>query len=251
MIRQLVASEEPAWLSGLTSDTIATGPLPLRDILRNSLYYPACGLDGDPVKYLAGLVRSFVYVDYGCDEDEFEAELREPGFRGYSVLAKRAVSESELLPRGWKPAPRHPRDVMPPGWDGPKGRPFCKWVVLEQRHGDFKGEGSRISLLYWHHDGVEAFRALYMARHLVPRAIAIIQSGEGFGGNYTDFRDPDGILARDILDNPAGQPELLLYGGFGSRKPYREPCWPPFKKHVGFLEKAGGGSIGVWRNLGG
>jgi hypothetical protein len=78
-------------------------------------------------------------------------------------------------------------------------------------------------------------------------AIAIIQPGHGFGGNYTDFTDPERILARSVFGNPAGAPQLLLYGGWFERKLYREPCWPGYRELICFLDISGGGSIGVWR----
>lgn len=249
MAKQLTAMSEPVWLSRLTADSIVNGSFPVRDILRNSLYYPASGFDGDPIKYLGGLFRSFVYVDYGLEQEEFDQALHDRGFRGYRVLAKRAVAASELFPRGWTSEPRDSRDTMPPGWDGPKGKPFCTWVVFEHSHDDLSECGERFSLLYWHHDGVEAFQALYVARRLAPKAIAIIQPGYGFGGNWTDFTNPENVLARHVLGNPVGQPKFLLFGGFGRRGFYREPCWPGYQENLFFFQKAGGGSIGVWRQL--
>lgn len=49
----------PEWLMKASADD----ELPLRAILRRSLFYPACGYDGRPVQYFAGAVHSFVYVD--------------------------------------------------------------------------------------------------------------------------------------------------------------------------------------------
>ena len=52
----------PTWLDSLTSTTMEREPLPLVDILRESLYYPASGIDGTPIKYFAGHFLSFIFV---------------------------------------------------------------------------------------------------------------------------------------------------------------------------------------------
>lgn len=237
----------PLWLSRLTTESIQNGPFPLREILQSSLYYPASGFDGDPVKYLTGDIHSFVYVDYGDEEEAFERALQTEGFKGYRLLGKRAVPEKTLLPRNWDP------DVLPPEYRLPDefpeayGTPFCTWIVLERLPGfDDEHGPARFSLLYWSHEGVSAFLKLYFFRGITPRAVAIIQPGYGFGGNWTAFADPNEILARVVLNNPAGQPKILLFGGHGRRNYYREPCWPDYRRCLGFLPKAGGGSIGIW-----
>lgn len=246
MIDYLPFRADPAWLSKLTSDSIVNGPFPLRDILRNSLYYPASGFDGNPIRHLAGNIHSFIYVDYGYERDVFDRALHEEGFRGYEILATREVTEQELVPHGWHPIPPMPYEGRPSA-DACKV-PFCLWAVLQRRADMLPSHGpERFSLLYLCADGAATFQALYLANGLAPKAIAIIQPGHGFGGNYTDFTDPERILARSVLSNPAGRPELLLYGGWFSRNLYREPCWSDYRDQICFLEIAGGGSIGVWR----
>lgn len=91
-----------------------------------------------------------------------------------------------------------------------------------------------------------AFQALYVANSAVPKAVAVIQPGHAFGRNWTDYTSPKQLLAKSVLGNPSGQPEILLYGGYGRREFYLEPCWPDYRTQVRFVDKAGGGSIGVW-----
>ena len=109
---------------------------------------------------------------------------------------------------------------------------------------------TRFSLLYLCADGVAAFQALYIANSATPKAIAVIQPGHGFGGNWTDYTNPDRLFAKSVFQNPNGQPELLLYGGIGEVDYYKEPCWPTFQSRICFLDKAGGGGIGVWAKHG-
>ncbi len=243
----LTWKDEPAWLSKLTAESIEAGRLPLRDILRGALYYPASSFDWDPVKYLAGHIHSFVYVDFAHAEEDFENALRSPGFHGYRILGKRSVVERELLPRGWNAEPADQRDRMPPDWRDAHPKPFCTWVVLEHREEEECLGPSRFSLLYWSHDGVDAFRKLYEARGLAPRAVAIIQPGHGFGGNWTDFNDPRGPLAQAVLTNAAGLSKLLLCGGDHVSVDELAPCWPGYEDFLGPYPKAGGGHVGIWK----
>ena len=251
MIDELPRMKMPIWLSKLSADSIESDPFPLRQILQDSLYYPSSGFDGDPVRHLAGNILSFVYVDYGPDRDEFDSALRVQGFRGYEVLAQREVTERELTPHAWRPSPPLQSDGVPPNVQDQRKKAFCSWVVMQRQAEIPHDHGpERFSLLYLCADGAAAFQALYEANLAAPKAVAIIQPGHSFGGNWTDFTDARGILARSVLGNPAGQPELLLYGGYGSRDCFRDPCWPGWHgcpEPVCFLEKAWGGRIGVWK----
>ncbi len=89
----------------------------------------------------------------------------------------------------------------------------------------------RFSLLYICADGVAVFRSLYIQNAIVPKAIAIIQPGHGFGGNWTNFEDHEKVLGRSVLnDNLGGGPEFLLNGGAGGRGLSNDcNCWPDYK----------------------
>jgi hypothetical protein len=225
------------------------GPFPLPELLQDSLYYPSSHFDGDPVKHLAGNILSFIYVDYGVNSDDFANALK-GGFRGYTLVGNRSVNERELTPHGWHPTPPLPPDGDPSRYRDWIKNPFCSWSLF-QRAEDCPGTHGpdRFSLLFLCADGVAAFQALYAANSTTPRAVAVIQPGTGFGCNWTDFTNPDRIFARSILGNPFGKPEILLYGGVGRRSFYRQPCWPLYQTHVRFLDRAGGGTIGVWRRI--
>lgn len=123
--------------------------------------------------------------------------------------------------------------------------PFCEWVILERNAGfhDDHGPG-RFSLLFLCVDGVAAFQALYVGNQVAPGTVAIIQPGTEFGGNWTNFADPDGPLAECVLGNPAGRPHFLLRGGAAGRHLYTRPCWPQYAER---LKTLGNTSIGVWR----
>lgn len=249
MLAQLPIIPVPLWLANLSPASILEDPFPLQSLLQDSLYYPSSGFDGDPVMYLVGNILSFIYVDYGYTRDRLEKELKENGFRGYNVLASRSVMKRELTPHGWRPVPPDASEDDPSREIDWIKEPYCVWSVLERRESvSDRNRPARFSLLYLCADGVAAFQALYVANSAVPKAVAIIQPGHGFGRNWTDFKDRGGVFARSVMDNPNGQPELLLDGGMGPRDFYREPCWPEYGQLVRIVDKKNyDGSIGIWK----
>jgi hypothetical protein len=245
MLRQLQAIEVPSWLTNLTPETIRHEPFPLRELLRNSLYYPSCGFDSDPIKHIGGNVLSFVYVDYGHTRGAFMNALH---FSGYDLIASRFVTENELAPGGWRPPVLRREDGDPQRDHEHIKAPFCLWAVFHRR-GDFPVTHGplRFSLLFVCADGAATFHALYIANSITPKAVAVIQPGHGFGYNWTDFTNPTQIFARLVLGNPAGQPEMLLYGGLGrERDAYGETCWPAYQYLVRRFSRTGSGTVGVW-----
>ena len=229
MIPQLPQVVVPNWLTELSPTTMKNGRFPVRELLRDSLYYPCSEFDGDPVKHLAGNILSFVYVDYGPSRDRFLAELQNPGFRGYSLLSHpRSVEPQELTPGG-------------PHWQESF---FCIWSVFQREVGYNADYGpSRFSLLYICGEAAETFQALYITNFVPPRAVAVIQPG-----NRTRFENPEGEFANSVSQNPAGQPEILLYGGWGECERYREPCWPGYDRELHCYRRnpSWGGCVRIW-----
>jgi len=247
MIKELGALRIPDWLRQLTAEAIQRDGFPLQDILNDSVYYPSSGIDGDPIKYLAGNTFSFVYVDHGKSRQEMRKALND-GFRGYSILLSRDVEEKELTPNGWEPDLPQAADGNPRECEDFRKSPFAIWAVME-RQDDYCGDHGpkRFSLLYVCADGVAGYQAIYKSNGAAAKYLAIIQPGHAFGGNWTDYEDPDLIFARTVLGNPAGTPDVLLYGGIGKKAHYKNACWPNYAHHICFLQKDGGGTIGVWQ----
>ncbi len=230
------ATAIPPWLADLSPATMQRKPLPLKELLEGSLYYPASGFDGDPVKYLGGTVLSFVYVDYRHTHDKWISEINHRGFRGYMLLATRPVIEAELFTSGWPPpipcVQLENERRRPPKVDAP----FCEWSIFEREPDVGSDHGpQRFSFLYVRSEGVAAFQSLYVENNAIPSVIAVVQPGTGLGGNWTDFRDERAIFFRTVIGNPAGTPDFLLYGGYGVRGDYDSPCWPQYKRSRGFI----------------
>jgi hypothetical protein len=246
MIPELSELPMPDWLANASAESMRDEQFSVRRLLQDSLYYPACGLDGDPVRLLAGHVYSFVYVDYGISGERFREDLAESGFRGYHLLGRRGVTQAELVPDGWTPVPPESSDGDPSVFREGIKTPFCEWLVFERDADRSDDHGpSRFSLLFLCADGVAAFQALYVGNRVSPRMLAILQPGHAFGGNWTNFCDENKIFARTVLSNPAGVPEYLLNGGIG--RDYAKPIWGDFGERIATLRRADGGKIVIWR----
>lgn len=209
-------------------------PIPLPEILKDSVYYPACGLDGDPIKYLGKQSQSFVYVDYGVGRDAVLHDLEH--FTGYDLEACRELEQRELVPSGCRPPQFARMNSIPEQVVQIIREPFAIWALFRRRPEYSNDHGpSGFSLLYIGADGVATFRDLYYSFQIAPAVICLIQPGTGFGGNWTDFEAREGILARLVLGNPAGRPRFLLYGGMGKGKFYRRAPWPGYEKQEAVL----------------
>lgn len=216
-------------LTKLSVTAICHGPLPLRQLLEESLYYPACDIDGGVVRYcnerfdMFGIC-SYVYVDYAAGEGRLREHLDE--FRGYHLLASRRLSPSDVGAN--RPFP------MPEGIDSEEyGRyrrdwkPFACWAVYERdaNYGSSHGP-ERFSLLYLGAEGVAAYAGLYLHNNIVPKAIALIQPGHGFGLNWTNFWDWNGPLTQQAKRGKS-LPEYFFYGGLGFHG-YNDCPWPGY-----------------------
>ncbi|QVM85180.1 hypothetical protein [Novosphingobium decolorationis] len=253
MLKHEMARPVPQWLSELDPAAIPYTDFPLEKILENSLYYPACGFDGRPVQFLGGFVHGFIYVDYLVENQSVvdRASSSESGFSGYRLIGSKELKVSDLAPQGW--APRVPlqfrQDLqkfqsIQRRWTMPEA--FATWYVFERASGLSDEHGPmRFSLLHICGDGVTTYQALYHTAGCAPEVLAIIQPGTGFGGNYTDFRDPTGFFAWTVLHNPAGAtPEYLVCGG--RLVDYTEAFWPDhYPDHVEWFQRVYGN--GVWR----
>ena len=231
------ASFAAGWLANVSHGTMEEEPFPLRDILHHSVYYPASGFDGGPVKNLAGCLFSFVYVDNGICSDisraSLDRELEERGFWGYRIVGRREVSREELFPRRHLPMAIHDLLTDRQGEDWVRYLPlrgeapfFCEWLVFE-RLADFGHSHGplRFSWLFVCAEGVRTFISQYVANSIAPAAVAIIQSGMGM-----PLEQFDGLFARCVLANPDCRPGILLLGGRGAADRFREMCWPGYRR---------------------
>ena len=60
--------------------------------------------------------------------------------------------------------------------------------------------------------------------------------------------DPVRYLSRSVQSfvYAATDAHFLLYGGYGKQDEYGWSCWPGYPERIRFIEKSGGGSVGMW-----
>jgi hypothetical protein len=223
-----------SYLANLTVKDVEQGPLPLKDILANSLYYAACETDGGVVKDCNTLnrdlgIENFIYADYALGEARLNQELNT--FYGYTVFASRNILQSELIPNGWT-------ITLPPGLTSQEyliysdqfKKPFAKWVVYERvPEKDEEFGPKRFSLLYIGGEGIATYQALYWSNNSYPKVVAIIQPGLGFSNNWADFTAPDGYLSWVIFNHPNQNiPQQIYFGGYMDKEDYQNFNWPNY-----------------------
>lgn len=219
--------QRPAWLTGGALDA----RIRVQDLLHDSVFYPASGLDSDPLRLLGHHFWSFIYADYGLGPESVQSALGADKFGGYRLLGQWSVTEDELPLARWNSESAGYLE----GGNNIEAReratpPFAEWALLERDYGpDMPQE--LMSLLFVGADGVTLFQKLYLQNGAAPACVAIIQPGDGMGDqNWTNFKDPNAYLAQAILKNPAGSPRFLLFGGNGRAEWYKEACWPSYDR---------------------
>lgn len=240
----------PNWLSSLNIENVSALEqinFPRRDVLQSSVFYPASRFHGEVIEKLASVFHSFIYVDYSVDKNLFDEALK--GIRGYSVVGYKSLEQSDLV--GSNPAPEIEGRLENELRRGSEARfrrveAFASWVILgrDQDFSDAHGP-ERFSLIYICADGAAAYLSMYSAEAIAPRALAIIQPGHGFGGNYTNFTRRDGLLAHIVLEKGTQSPEFLLCGGAHYKK--SDPAWwsEEYSAQVEYFP--GNNAWSVWR----
>jgi len=192
--------------------------LPLIDLLRNSLFYPAAGFDGSPLRHANVLkVNSFIFVDnLFYDETTLEKHINDFPVRGYHIYGIKDLQQSDLISNGWKPqVPQQYSDSwgsylnnMKLAGESPTSS-YARWIVFERDEPLTDEHGpSSISLIFIRGEGIATYQALYIQKKVLPRVFAIIRPGTmGFGGNFQSFNQ---TLNTVMLMHDLGLPQYIL-----------------------------------------
>jgi len=244
MIQEIAAPDEPDWLSNITSES----EFVLEDLLVDSLYYPASGLNGTPVKFLSGNIYSFIYADYSITKQQFLTNLNgrssDCGFRGYSPVLQREIFTRDIVPAGWRPdkVPTDPREREKLLACERRCRPFGHWSVWQRDPGFGPEHGAaRFSFLFLAGEMSAVYQGLYSRLSIAPRILAIIQPG-AIGGEWEGVAHDGSFFKKVVMANSAGLPEYLLHGGFGY---YNSPCWSEYTGPM--ITRLRERSAGLWR----
>jgi hypothetical protein len=225
MIRELPEMKMPDWLSGNNYH------FEIKNLIRDSLFFPSCGTDNIPVKYFMGNVYSFIYVDHGISEYAFNRNIDlSNSFIGYKIIHKEKVSKIQLDNGNEnnsliRISPREP----PKEWNK---NSYCYWNVFRKKLNTNTGNNpDYFSLLYLSSEAIIAYYILYNQYKISPKILCIMQEGSNFGGNWTDYTDRNSDLAQAIFRNKE-LPEFLLNGGYGSVFGYENSLWPEYGKLI-------------------
>jgi len=211
-------------LDTFSKEFIETGKVPIKEILKNSVYYPACYSDGGPVKFFNENlseygIQSFIYVDYAMSPETLTRE--QETFAHYHVFACRDLQESDLITNGWNPSKyekffspeeiTRQREVFKIHGINPS-RAFGRWIVYERDEDASSIHGpEKFSFLYLCADGMATYAALFCENGIAPKVLAIIRPGTGWGGNYVNFYDPNGAFMK-IIRSGKKSPESVFFG---------------------------------------
>lgn len=233
MIGALLSSATPDWLEEVLRRGHRKG-LPLRQILHQSLFYPACGLNGTPVKYMSGNIHSFIYADYGVSRIALLKNLHgvksECGFRGYKLASQMDICRDQLVPVDWRPrlTPEPSGETLELNIKEASTEPFCHWSVWRRMTGFGPNHGPEaFSFLFIGGEMSAVYQGLYCYNRIKPKVLALIQPG-CMGGEWENPCSDLSFFKEVIRSNPAGMPDYLLYGGFGGRSYFENPCWSEY-----------------------
>lgn len=236
------------WISNDTLKCLSVEcAFPLKTVLQDSLYYPACGKDGSPVRHANALkVNSFVYADTFTTHDDLDRALATESFRGYRIVGQRDLTPDDLLPHGWElRLPKGCNETVHKAYadamrraDASPSTAFGCWIVFERDPtlSDQHGPAS-LSLLYIRGEGAATYQALYVEQKILPKILAIIRPGTGLGGNFAMFEE----FLRDVVRmHPLGMPpQMLQWHPTNEQNQMPDPVWFKFypKKLLGPLDK--------------
>ncbi len=247
MINAMPIEKTPEWLLNIASGKDDT-EFPLMNILQNSLFYPACGLNGTPVKFLGGNIHSFIYADYGIKRIDLLRNLNgntnRCGFKGYRSLKQMYLNFEDIAPISWSPGIVPPHNKMDRILHSQRyGEAFAHWSVWE-RQPDFPSTHGPDLFSFIHIGGEmsSVYQALYTRNNLKPKVLAIIQPG-AFGGEWECVPSDQSFFKKVVKANSAGMPDYLLNGGYGPG--YEEPCWNDYRgeRLIQLPER----SAGLWK----
>jgi hypothetical protein len=234
MIKELPLLKTPDWLRKIGENPNHDWEIPINELLKDSLYYPACGFNGTPIKYLAGNVLSFVYADYMSTINEVRDNLLgtngDRGLKGYELTYQKEFQLSEIVLPNWQ-VPEITKiegaymNIEKLNERLSEMEEFAIWCVYKRKSEyDEKHGPELISLVYFINEMNIIYDALYNANKIVPKVLVIIQPGaacswENPKSNNSFFYY---IVSQQKL------PEYLITGAFGSG--YNYACWNDYQR---------------------
>jgi hypothetical protein len=209
------------FLSSLTPDSIKNGVFPLKDILKESLYYPYSSFNGEVIKN-CNLHRkeldiiSFVYCDSRQSLEALNNVMHL--FASYNILEYRDLAIEELVPDGSMLVASLGLNIN--NYAIPQTP--ARWIVYERKpqKDNFYGP-ERFSLLYIFTKETATYRAIYQNNKLFPKVIASVESNNTMHTNLLAIPRNNSLLERTVERNPYVKPSFIMKYSFN----YPTPDW--------------------------
>jgi len=224
------------WIDNITEGNF-NASFDIKKILANSTFYPASGIDATNIEALSEYTNSFVHVDYSVTEEKVRRAMSED-FQGvgYKLIGLKHLSKEELTPNGFKQNNFPLKDSEVERMENmTQARnihsSFCYWAVYELNESSTGGskKNKRFSLLHIGGEACATFDALYVNNGINSKAVAILNPGEGYGDNWTIFRDPGyrlfQLMKLNSEKNNAELPKCI----FTNMTLEKECFWPGYK----------------------
>ena len=178
----------------------------LEIFLQNSVYYPACGFDGTPIKFLGKLFSNFVYADYNSEYNDLESNIKN-SLLGYKLKNSSMISAEELFGINWELFAFKNEEIIRKlhfEWK----KPFAKIYSFERSLGFNDEHGkNNIELLFIKAEGISTYKYLYVNKNIAPKCLVSIVPGLSFGGNFYDY--PKMLI--EIIELSNKYPEYQFY----------------------------------------
>ena len=181
--------------------------------LKRSLFFPACGLDFEPLLRFSNLCDTFVYADWNLAPGEVETAVRNLGCGLRLEGEPRVVQREELggnaaFPMGFRLSAdesgsyqRRMHEVSAPR------DPWAREFRLCRCFGDVTRE---LTLIYVAAEGLATYTAMYGQHNIAPVAVCTIQSG---GNGWTRLEQPGGAMER-LIETYEERPRLWIRGSW-------------------------------------
>lgn len=206
---------------------IVLHPLPLDMLLRDSLFYPDCGLDGEIIRscnqqFAERRICSFIYCDPRVTHEQLLDNL--DTFSHYKILATKSFNPFQF-----------PAIEEPAGFDPPY-EPYGRWTVYEKDPHDYIAIGpARFSVLFFggQHMFMENIYALYQENHIHLKAFV--------GGG--ELNDRNSQSAQIVLSYPS--PELVFFKGTPQEEEFMNDVYS--YEAEADIHPNGNGNVTIWR----
>lgn len=199
-------------LEHITSENI-NNQYDLKSILKNSVFYPASGLDGTPIEAFSSYTNSFVYVDYSFKKRNILNALKND-FKeiGYQLIGIKEINHEDLTPEELKDykydyneheIDRFSEKTLKKRYNDAVKNSYGFWAVyeLQENASNSQKKNKRMSILHIYGEAIHFFIKSYGFYSINPLAIALIYPGEGYGDNWTIFRSTEYKLYKTLLSN--------------------------------------------------